>query len=219
MTPIILPKSLESRRKEFERTLIDAQRRVRRFAEKYGWKRHVEESFFDRLEIYDDKDKFDKMLLELHGDDLESLLESASVAGVSIPKEFSAGLEKNVLFAVSPELYEKNFHIGVEEDYYEKVLAHEIFHRLHIRILEGNEEAMGPIWFFEGFAIFAADQFRELAIELGADEIWEIIRSKKRGSYVKYKIVFDHFLGKVSLHELVKRAGDEDFMKWLEQLE
>jgi hypothetical protein len=63
--------------------------------------------------------------------------------------------------AVSPELYAENYPEGIEEDSYEKLLAHKIAHGLHIRILNGDEGRMGPTWFFEGFAIYAVEQFRE----------------------------------------------------------
>ncbi len=63
---------------------------------------------------------------------------------------------------------------GIEDKSFEKLLTHEMAHRLHIRILDGNEEAMGPIWFFEGFAIYIADQLIKPEINLSKKEMYEI---------------------------------------------
>ncbi|MCD4782370.1 MAG: hypothetical protein K8T10_00925 [Candidatus Eremiobacteraeota bacterium] len=214
--PLILPKSLESKKEEFEQIILNAQRRVRRFAGKYGWKDLTDESFFDEVRIFDDKEKFDRFLLELQGMTIEEVLQSASMdSGTKIPKTFSGGLEKRILFAVSPDLFAMNFPEGIEEDSYEKLFAHEIAHRLHVRILDGDEDAMGAVWFFEGFAMYAVDQFSGKIPDLSKEEIREILESKKRGSYLKYNAVFRHFAKKSSLPELVKKACDEDFIEWL----
>lgn len=218
--PIILPDSMKHREGEFREILLNAQRRLMRFARHYGWEHHMQESFLDRFEIYDDKEQFNRRVLEISGQTAEQAMKSASMEGAEIPDCFSAGLENRILFAVSPELFAKNIpEAGEEFDFFEKLVAHEIAHRLHIRILNGNEEAMGPIWFFEGFAIFAVDQFLHKLTDLSSDEIWEIVRSDKRGSYFKYNVVFRYFLKRTNLQEMVRKAGENEFINWLEQLE
>jgi hypothetical protein len=207
--PLVLPKSLETQRHELEQTLVVAQRRLRSFAIQYGWGDLVKESFADRAEIYDDKNKFDQRFLKLHGEDLSTKL----------PKTVSAALEKRVFISVSPELYSQNYSDGVEERSFEKLMAHEMAHRLHIRILNGNEDAMGSIWFFEGFAIYAAGQFENYNPKMEPTEIWEIVRSAGRGSYKKYGVVFRYFLKKASIQELIEHAGHKDFLKWLEKMD
>lgn len=207
--PLVLPKSLEPQHHELEQKLLTAQRRLRSFATKYGWGDLVHESFADRAEIYDDKNRFDQRLLKLHGEALSTKL----------PKTVSAALEKRVFISVSPELYSQNFPEAIEEKFFEKLITHEMAHGLHIKILNGNENAMGPVWFFEGFAIFAADQFENYNPQMDPTEIWEIVRSAKRGSYRKYRVVFYHFLEKTSIQVLIARAGHKDFLKWLEEIE
>lgn len=220
LVPIILPESLKHREGEFRETLLNAQRRLKKFAKDYGWEHHTQESFLDRFEIHDDKAEFNRRILEITGQTVEDVLKSASMEGTEIPDCFSAGLENRILIAVSPELFVKNIpEVGEEFDFYEKLAAHEIAHRLHIRILNGNEEAMGPVWFFEGFAIFAVDQFLHKLTDLSSEEIWDIVRTENRGSYFKYNVVFRHFLKKTTLQEMVEKAGHNDFISWLEQLE
>ena len=80
--------------------------------------------------------------------------------------------------------------------------------RLHVRILNGNEKAMGPIWFFWGFAIYAAGQFEDYHPKMERTEILEIIQSAKRGSYKKYGVVFRYLLKRNSIHDLIEHAGD-----------
>jgi hypothetical protein len=205
--PLYLPSSLRPRRRQFKQTLLAAQRRIVKFAEKQGWKDLTTQSFFDRARIFDKKTYFDKTL--------------ASVAGMPpstvFPKTYSAALEGRVLMAVSPELYAENYPEGVEEDSFEKLLAHEIAHRLHIRILNGNEEVMGPIWFYEGFATYAADQFKECAWP-NANEIREILASQDRGDYRKYARVFRFFAKKAPIKELIQQASKKDFSIWLSSL-
>jgi len=119
--------------------------------------------------------------------------------------------------SVSPTLYSRIYPEGIENKSFEKLITHEMAHRLHVRILNGNESAMGPLWFFEGFAIYAADQFGNYTLEPA--EIWQIVRNTKRGSYKKYGAVFRYFLKRISIHELIEHAGQEDFLKWLRQME
>lgn len=207
--PLILSGSLEPQREDLEEIIISAQRRILEFAKQYGWEELTKESFMQKVEIYAEKEEFDRNLLEVSGEPPTTQL----------PKEYSAALEKRVLIAVSPELYDQNYPEGIEEKSFEKLLTHEIAHRLHVRILKENEEAMGPIWFFEGFAIYAAGQFEKTSPELSPDEIWEIVRSAKRGSYKKYATIFRYFLQKTSLHELIKHAGEKDFIHWLQQID
>lgn len=218
--PLELPRSLEANREELQKVIHDAQVRALNFARQYGWEEHMEKSYFDRVKIFDDKDEFDRFILELLEITLEEALKNSSVEKADkLPKEFSAGLEKRVLFAVSPELFARNYPIGVEDKFYEKILAHEIAHRLHVRILGGNEDAMGPLWFFEGFAIYAAGQFKNKRLEMDIEEIWNITGSKIRGSYEGYNVVFRYFLEMAPLPELVKRAGTPGFIEWLKKLE
>ena len=162
----------------------------------------------NHAEIYDDKNMFDRELLKLSG----------AEPSVKLPKTYSAALEQNKFISVSPELYGQNYPDGIEDKSFEKLITHEMAHRLHIRILNKNEDAMGPIWFFEGFAIYACGQFENYHPKMEFSEILEIIKNPNRGSYKKYSIVFRYFLQKTSIHELIEHAGDNDFLKWLQDI-
>lgn len=205
--PLEISPSLESDRPTLEQALLDAQRRLRAFARRHGWERHARESFADRAIIFDDKGAFDRALINLSG----------LPAPTAFPLTYSAALEERVLLSVSPALYRQNYPDGDEDAAFEKLLAHEMAHRLHIRILGGNEEAMGPIWFYEGFACLAAGQFEEDPPP-AASEVWDTLSATGRGNYRTYGGVIRHFLRKASLRRLVERAGTPDFLPWLRNL-
>jgi len=205
--PLVLPESLEAQRGSLEQSLLNAQRRLREFALGNGWGHFVEERFAHRAEIYDDQRSFVQALLTAAGAD----------SSTELPKEVSAALEKGVFMSVSPAVYSRIYPEGIEEAAFEKLIAHEMAHRLHIRILGGNEDAMGPTWFFEGFAIYAAGQFSDAS--LPPDEVWKVVRETERGSYRRYAAVMRHFLKRTSIQDLVTRAGDGDFLDWLARLE
>jgi hypothetical protein len=197
--------TLEAQRISLQKTLLAAQRRLKIFAQKHGWHVHIQEPFAVRAHFYDAKAKFDHDLLEISGMDTT----------IQLPNTYCAALEKEVLMCVSPQLYREVYPEGVEDDAFEKLITHEMAHRLHIRILDGDEEAMGPVWFYEGFALYAADQFEQTMPDLSEEEIWRVVNAHERSDYRRYASVFRHFLRMVSIHQLVENAGTQGFTNWL----
>lgn len=204
-TPLVLPKSLEERRIEFINYIEAARKNINAFAEMHEWQELTKEEFIDSVMLFDNKNTFNITLLKLA--EADTLME--------LPQTYCAALEKRTLVAVSPEYYANVYPAGVENRYYEKLLTHEIAHRLHVRILNGNEEEMGPIWFYEGFAMFVADQFSNSVINLSKEKMIDIMKDPKRGSYENYSFIFRYFVKKVPIKELIKKAKDENFNDWL----
>ena len=199
--PLKLPVSLEIYRTTLRNDLINAQRRIREFSSRYNWIQYTNESFAERAEIFESQNDFIDALFELTG--MDRSMKS------TLPNTVSAALENRVFMSISPRVYSDIFPQGREEKAFEKLIAHEMAHRLHIRILNGNEEAMGPIWFYEGFAIVAAGQFE--TAELPVDQVWEMTKHTQRGSYRNYAAMMHYFLEKMSLPELVIHAGTDKF--------
>jgi len=206
--PIELAAPLEPQRALLYSTLLAAQRRLAEFALRHDYQSHVQEPFARLFHVYADKVSFDHDLLELC--DLDPTLE--------LPQTYCAALEQGVLMSVSPELYRALYPQGDEDSAFEKLLTHEMAHRLHIRILGGNEEAMGPVWFYEGFALYAAGQFEKTAPHLTAAEIWDVVGTEERGDYRRYATLFRHFLDKAPLQRLIDMAGEVQFIEWLRQI-
>jgi len=201
--PLMLSKSLEPHRDELQRDLINAQRRLRDFALRHQWGRHIEKSFAQRAEIYDDQLKFIEALLKTAGAD----------PSTALPDTVSAALENDIFMSISPDVYSSIYPQGIEKHSFEKLITHEMAHRLHIRILNNDEEAMGPLWFFEGFAIYAAGQFAD--VRMNTVNIHAVLHDKNRGSYLTYGATIRYLLNYVSLREMVENAGSEGFNKWL----
>lgn len=202
---LILDGRLELRKLEFMAYLVLAEKNIKRFSDENGWPDLTGESFYDSVMIFDDKQKFDFALLKIAGADTT----------MELPDSYCAALENRTLLAVTPEIYSKVYPQGIEDNSYAKLLTHEIAHRLHVRILQGNEDAMGPVWFYEGFALYAADQFVRSGVKLDKNEMVELMTDPERGSYGKYNYIFRYFTKKVSLHELIVKAKDEHFNEWL----
>lgn len=203
--PYLIPAHLESRRDEFEVNLLQAQHNLRATASRYGWEQHTRQPFFFLAEIYDYKPWFDARLLYLCN----------AAKDFQPPATFTAALEQQVLISVTPELYLDLYPEGQDSQAFEKLLRHELAHRLHIRILNGQEERMGPIWFFEGFATLIADQYPEQQGHLSAEQIWAVLHDSERGSYRDYNQILKYFLRHCDLPTLVQRAGEADFHDWL----
>jgi len=207
--PLTLPASLEPRRTELHDDIIEAQKNLKNFATNNNWQKLLTPSFMKEARIFDKKSDYDNLIYET----------SPEIKGTPIPKTFLAALEKKIFFAMKPEYVSDVYPEGVETNYYTKLITHELAHRLHARIV-GDEQKMGPIWFWEGFAVYAADQFVANTPELSKEQIWEIVNAKERGSYRKYKAVFIHFLPKASsLADFVKKAGDPHFVDWLKKVD
>lgn len=199
--PLILPDSLESRRKEFLEYVNAARANIISFAKEYGWEDFTKVEFMERVIIFDNKNEFDLTLLKLAEADTSEHL----------PDTYCAALEKRTLISVTPEYFSEVYPEGNEERSFEKLLTHEIAHSLHIRILNGEEKAMGPIWFYEGFAIYAADQFSKSDVILSNEEMIKIMKDPVRESYVKYNYIFRYFVNIIPLKELIFKAKDEHF--------
>lgn len=197
---IELPENLEQRRDEFTAYIKRGHEIVADFCAEHGWLEHMQESYMDSACFHDSKNSYDDELVRLF-----------KVEKQSIPATFSAMLEFRKLQAVSPEIYLKNYPHGSEPEFYEKLVAHEIAHRLHIRILLGDEEAMGPIWFFEGFATNACNQFSNIDHTITSEEIREITMSEKRGDYRKYHKIVKYLSSRIPMPELVHKVRDKDF--------
>ena len=121
--------------------------------------------------------------------------------------------------AVTPE---ENSRLNPEyvrqEDAWMRLLAHEIAHRLHIAVLEGDEEAMGPTWFFEGFAVFASgQQLGDPVTYKTADEALTGVHSGEPLAYRRFGAALKYFADRIALSDLIRQAGKGDFEDWLRE--
>jgi len=203
--PLTLNASIDTAKEELEEKIIRAQINLKKFSIKYGWKDYIREPFLNNIFVYDKQSKL-----------INKLVEISDYKKEDFPERISAVISNKQLYILSPKAYLKVYPEANEEKAYEKLITHELAHQLHLRILNGKDELMGPIWFYEGFAVFAADQFNNYSLE--SSDIWKVIKSEKRVSYKYYGAVISFLLNKTSLNHLVEEAKKEDFIDWIKTL-
>ena len=203
-----LPEFLQEDYDWYTRTIRNAIQTIERISIKNGWHLLSEEQFLTSCDVFNIKNKFDEAIIKNF-----SLPESTN-----LPTTYSAVIKDKKLLIVSKEVYEKNYPEGKEANMYEKLVTHELAHELHIRLLGGNENDMGPMWFFEGFAIHLADQFAGFKTHLSKEKMKEIVKSSERGSYVEYGFVFRKILQKIPLTEFLKKSKNTDFNDFVVKL-
>lgn len=157
----------------------------------------------DSIMVFDRKKDFDHQLLLLAGADTT----------IELPSTFCGALEARTLIVMSPGYYDAVYPDGREAHAWVKLLVHEMAHRLHVRILNGNEEAMGPIWFYEGFAIHAAQQMTDATPTLDSTGMRAVMDDPERGSYMLYGAVFNHFAKRHALEELMQWAANNELQQ------
>ncbi len=205
--PIVLPASLEGQEPDVRAAVERACRHIDTFAAAHGWKHLVGDCFYDRVEVFETQPELTDRIIALHQLPPETKLPTGVVAA----------LEKRVLMAVTEtENQRLNPAYTQQDDAWARLLAHEIGHRLHVAVLDGDEDAMGPSWFFEGFAVVAAGQ--KLGAPLtytSAEDALQGCHSNAPLAYRRYAAAVRYFMSRVPLATLVEQAGSTDFEQWL----
>ncbi len=201
LVPVFFPDGYDGDPAVIRQAVDRAQGRIDRFAADHGWEEQSRPLPYDSVEVFARQDQLKARLAEMFE--------------VS-PEAFPAGVvtvcEKRILMAVSPEEYAQvTPHLAGEQHAWEKLLAHEIAHRLHVAILDGDEEAMGPTWFFEGFATLGAGQFAQDPLPSNP---WTALSSQDYRDFVG---TLRYLTQSISLPALVRRAGEPDFEDWLKK--
>jgi hypothetical protein len=208
---LVVPDGYEGRRAEIAGSVVTAMSIVSDFAAKYGWSAYLTEPFFNSVEIYLSHQALWRRILDLNRQE-----------NIPMPTDaLTAALEKNVLAAIVYEEAKRTrpeYFLSWED--WTRALSHEIIHRLHIRLLDGDEDAMGPRWFFESFAIIGSGQLlgKDLQAE-NAGQAIEFAHSEGRGSYAKYAAALRFFAQRTPLPKILARAGGKDFEEWLRSTE
>ncbi len=197
--PVSFPDGYPGSAEEIRVTIARAQGRIDRFAQEHGWEALLRPVLYDSCEIFDSGAALLARIRQIHSLPEDVKQPTATVVGA---------LEKRILLFVSPDEFARVVpELAAELNAYEKLMAHEIAHRLHVAILAGDEERMGPRWFYEGFAVVASGQHQ--GAELGDPEA-----AMASASYRDFGALVRALMDHVPLEELVRRAGDSDFEAW-----
>jgi hypothetical protein len=203
---IVLPVAEEPRRGWYAEQVVSAHATVAGFAAGHGWASCVR-PFFERVEVHADQHALWARLRTVFGLPADASMPTAGLAGA---------LEQGVLLVVTPEVYARvEPRYGAAPGAYARLLAHEIAHRLHIAVLEGDEDRMGPAWFYEGFAVVASGDLVGLEVAT-ADDLWHHVSAAGGGAYAHYAAALRFLAERIPLPLLVARAGDADFEDWVD---
>jgi|GEM_PF-618795 len=157
------------------------------------------ENFVTKAVIYDSKADFDAMV------------KSAPdwPAGTTVPKTYVGFGQNKTIFAVSWQVYKAIHPDEVYEDY-RKVIQHELVHLFHIAYLHEEENKMGPVWFYEGFACLVAKQYPDAALP-SKDRLSAILMNPNRGDYRQYVAIVRTIFAKKPIKSLLDTASGQTF--------
>jgi hypothetical protein len=204
---IVVPGGMEERRPEILQAVQAARTLVAEFADRHGWQAEARVPGFARVEVFADQQALWRRVLELNELDLATTMPTDGLV---------AAIEHEVLLLVVPEEYARiRPEYARDPEAFVRLIAHELLHRLHVRILGGNEDQMGPQWFYEGFAVVGAGQAEtEQAGFASIDEALRAVEQKGRGSYARYGAAVRLLMTRAPLEELVERARTGELETW-----
>lgn len=201
---LVCSDKLRHRRIEFASNVAEAYAIVRHFANLNDWHEYMREPLFTSIQIFETQEELWHRIRNM----TESVEKYPPINGLS------AAIYSGCLMAVIPEEYERlRPEYALIDKAWTRLMAHEIAHQLHIRIV-GTEEKMGSKWFYEGFAMHVAGQCFGHVVATIENAI-EAMHAESRGSYAKYVAAFDFFLERIELNLMLQRASEQDFEVWL----
>ncbi len=197
--------SQRARRDEFKFAIESGENALKAFADRHGLANYMQQSLIKRAIFVDCKQDFDDLVRRSYDLPLNA----------QIPGSYVAATKADVLWILLPEeVARSNPSDAQDPEFYSKLIAHELGHLLHIRALAGQEDAMGPVWFYEGFAVAAANQYEDFSWTNYKNELEQIVRDPTRGSYKKYGTILRSLLKRHPMCDLISRAKEQDFNDW-----
>lgn len=139
---------LIKRKKEYLQLIEEATQIVENFANLHDLEVGEIAKLVKKVKIYDEHDRFSYKLAEMF-----------DLSPAEILPSFVGTIVDKVLYLMVPEYYFNLNPTLNKSTAYQQLIAHEIAHQYHVFLLNENEEKMGPIWFFEGFATTVANQY------------------------------------------------------------
>jgi hypothetical protein len=187
------------------------ERIAEEFAAANGWAEQAREPTFARAIVVDGAPSLEREVRLLAG----------AAPDAPFPTEASAAtIEDGVLVAITPSAYRalRPEHFGIP-DAWERLIAHEVLHRIFVAALRRDDETTGPRWFYEGLAVVGSGQRlgHEPEYASGAEALAGV-HAPGRDSYARYGAAVRRFLARAPLPELARRAGKPGFEEWLRSL-
>lgn len=191
--------------KNFSRILDNSISTLLAFSKSHQLKVDRPESFVEKVILYETKESFDKMISD----------SPEWPKGNKVPATYVGLGQKKKFHVVSWEAYRK-IHPNESISDYQKLITHELTHLLHIAFLNNQEDDMGPLWFFEGFACFVAEQYPDAALP-SKEQLARILSDDKRGNYSDYVSVFRTLAKVKPITQLLLDAKSPKFSDWAKE--
>lgn len=130
-----------------------------------------------------------------------------------VPGNYVAVFNNGVLLATAEEDARRTNPAIDSHDAYVQILTHELAHGLHVAVVGGDKLAMGPRWFFEGFAVAAAGQYDEQAISEA--DFRAVIAGLPKADYRLFGAAVRKLAQTHSYAELIEKARKAGFEAWV----
>jgi hypothetical protein len=198
---ITVSPDLQAQRPALEATIHKAFERLGAFADRHGFAQHLGPDFIKAVRVYG----------------TEAAFEQAVTTVTGYPSSDGGKVIARTLFVASPELSKPLTYEADSPQAWEKLITHELAHQLHLDLVDQDRKRLGPVWFYEGFAAVAADQFAPDLPVLSRETRQHILFEKRRGSFRPYEAMVRYYLTGATMAELVQHGGQADFESWLAQ--
>ncbi len=187
---------------QFKENLELAFKRLNVFLEDEGLSQKPVQKLIDEVIHFESKKLFDSEIKRLTNGQMKT-----------VPKTYVAVGDDGILRTISLDAYLKVHPEHSIKDFV-NILVHEAAHIFHSKTY-GND-GMGPVWFFEGFAIVAADQYVD-EVTLSKSEMRSIAVAKERGNYKEYGFMVRELQKSHSLVGMLQKAKDSpnEFTRYL----
>jgi hypothetical protein len=196
---IVIPEELLPTKEQVKEQLNNAKSNIRKFAKRNGWEGFSTEIYYDSVMVFSDKAQYDKTINQL----------------TSQNKNYSASecmiLVERTLIIMSPDYVAEHSLFSTEERHFEKHITYVLAKALYNSIFFGEEALQGPIWFREGFALYAADLFNPTDIEDQKESLLSIVNNPGKGQVQNYSKLVRYIAKNGNLKGFVEVAGDKNF--------
>lgn len=134
----------------------------------------------------------------------------------AVPENYVGVGQNQVIHVVSWQVY-KEIHPNDSPQDYQKLITHELTHLFHVAYLKGQDDQMGPRWFYEGLACLVAIQY-EGSVLPSKDTIQKILKDDNYGDYKAYAALLREIIKSRSVPALLKEAKKSGFNKEVEKI-
>lgn len=200
-TLLVSPPS-EASAKAARANMDDAELLIASFAFSHDFGAAYSKGLAREVQVFATKAAFDRFLLA----------SGEWPATTPVPTSVVAVFNNGRLLATAEEDARRTNPAIDSHDAYVRILAHELVHGLHVAVLRGDKSAMGPRWFFEGFAVAAAGQFDGQAISQA--DYRAVLAGLPKADYRLFGAAVRKLAQTHSYAELIEKARKPGFDAW-----